>query len=177
MAVMSTVGRLSFCSSESGIRHRTASVSGFTPGGRGVGTPGLIGSDELLVRGLAVSETGTVVGCSATVFGGGVLLLLVIPAFPVVGCGTVLPVFPVVSCGTPVPAVVSCGTKVLPVVSCGTEVIPVVTCGTVVVPPAICGTTVVPVVGSGAPVVPMVIVGSLEVVGGAAEISGVVWEN
>ena len=165
MAVMSTVGRLSFCSSESGIRHRTASVSGFTPGGRGVGTPGLIGSDELLVRGLAVSETGTVVGCSATVFGGGVSLLLVIPAFPVVGCGT------------PVPAVVSCGTKVLPVVSCGTEVIPVVTCGTVVVPPAICGTTVVPVVGSGAPVVPMVIVGSLEVVGGAAEISGVVWEN
>jgi hypothetical protein len=44
MAVRRAVGRFSFCRSESGMRHSTASVSGFTPGGSGVGTPGLIGS-------------------------------------------------------------------------------------------------------------------------------------
>ena len=63
MAVMSTAGSFSFCSSASGIRHRTARVSGFTPGGRGVGTPGLIGSllEVLLVgvaRDLFASEPG-----------------------------------------------------------------------------------------------------------------------
>ena len=67
------------------MRHSTASVSGFTPGGRGVGTPGLIGSlwpDEAVVGGAvgvvcgraggAVVEGSTlVVSCGAPVFKGG----------------------------------------------------------------------------------------------------------
>ena len=44
MAVVRATGRFSFCSSASGMRQSTASVSGLSPGGRGVGTPGLMGS-------------------------------------------------------------------------------------------------------------------------------------
>ena len=79
---MRTSGNLSFSRSESGILHKTANVSGLTPGGNGVGTPGLIGSlggigvaiglvDALLVNvigGLLVDcgTDGTAVVCDGT---------------------------------------------------------------------------------------------------------------
>ena len=44
MAVIRGRGRFSFWRSESGMRQSTPRVSGFRPGGRGVGTPGLMGS-------------------------------------------------------------------------------------------------------------------------------------
>ena len=81
MAVISTTGRFNFCRSASGIRHSTARVSGFTPGGRGVGTPGFIGSlglDEAVVgvamgvvTGRGLLEGRVVVVCGIAVVSSG----------------------------------------------------------------------------------------------------------
>jgi hypothetical protein len=76
---MSTGGSFSFWRSESGIRHSTPSVSGFTPGGRGVGTPGLIGSLlAMLVRLLFISDTGWGFVCCVAVVVSGVAVVAVV---------------------------------------------------------------------------------------------------
>lgn len=62
MAVIRSTGRFSFCSSASGIRHNTANVSGLTPGGSGVGTPGLIGSLWLEVVADGATDCGGAAG-------------------------------------------------------------------------------------------------------------------
>ena len=96
MAVIKTTGIFSFSRSESGMRHSTASVSGFTPGGSGVGTPGLIGSldpdrdGEVSVavgvaRALVIGIV-LVVGCGGAVVSGVVLVVsLVVDGGCVVG--------------------------------------------------------------------------------------------
>ena len=76
------------------MRHNTARVSGFTPGGSGVGTPGLIGSllEEVVVIGLFMSGM-LVVRCTAVVAMGtaNVVPCEVVPGgMIVVTCGVIV---------------------------------------------------------------------------------------
>ena len=162
IAVMRTAGNFSFCRSVSGKRQRTPNVSGLTPGGSGVGTPGLIGSlmDVLVavVRDLFTSETDRIfAACDAAVVSGRVTVAPWVVAVVPVVTGKVT-VVPVVTGKVTVVPVVTGKVTVVPVVTGKVAVVPVVT-GKVAVVPAVSGkVAVVPVVSGKVAVVPAVLV-------------------